>query len=127
MATNSPGQVAVYQNGNLISSIGSELIERKLEGPWVVGTQGDHGKEYWDGHIAEIRVYERALMTDDRRRVEEELAARYGIKLGPAQVVDSFASDMTIGDPQQRHLAAQRALASLALVLMNSNEFIYID
>lgn len=127
VATNSPGQVAVYQNGNLISSIGSELIERKLEGPWVVGTQGDHGKEYWDGHIAEIRVYERALMTDDRRRVEEELAARYGIKLGPAQVVDSFASDMTIGDPQQRHLAAQRALASLALVLMNSNEFIYID
>ena len=28
VATNSHGQVAVYQNGNLISSIGSELIER---------------------------------------------------------------------------------------------------
>jgi hypothetical protein len=76
----------------------------------VVGVQGNYGTEYWNGDIAELILFERALSDPERESVCRYLAHRYGIKL-KAQP----------DDPQ--HLA----LASLCHVLINTNEFLYID
>jgi hypothetical protein len=74
----------------------------------VVGQQGDITGEYWHGDIAELIVYNRALAESERIAVWNYLFDRYGIER------------VTV-DPE--HLA----LASLCHVLLNANEFVYVD
>ena len=80
-----------------------------MAAPYVIGTQGNYGHEWWHGDIAEILVYDRALSGSEREQVWDYLAARYGL------------ADQPPADPQRL------ALASLCQVLLNTNEFIYID
>ena len=80
----------------------------------MIGQQGNINGEYWNGNIAELRVYARGLSDAERRSVEREILEHYGI---PAAT-----------PPEKKLLAPETlALASLAHVLLNSNEFIYVD
>ncbi|HIE96712.1 MAG TPA: hypothetical protein EYQ63_06800 [Fuerstia sp.] len=78
----------------------------------MIGQQGNINGEFWNGGIAELRVFTKALSTDERSVIEYELQQRY--------VIPHLDTS-----PQQT--AAELALASLAHVLLNSNEFLYVD
>ncbi|MBA63878.1 MAG: hypothetical protein CMJ76_16105 [Planctomycetaceae bacterium] len=106
---NSDKSSNTYLNGaELASSI--PLKGRVLAGPYVIGTQGNINGEYWLGDIAELLVYERALSRTELNQVWSYLSLKYSIALK----TDSKSP---------RRLA----LASLCHVLLNTNEFIYID
>jgi hypothetical protein len=97
----------VYQNRNEIAKKVSPLAPRKLDGPYVIGQQGNIDGEFWNGDILELRVYNRALTEAEQERVWDELNARYGVAARPKPV--------------------DAALVSLCHVLMNANEFVYVD
>ena len=103
----------VLQNGQLLKAAGG-LSKRRLDTPWVIGQQGNINGEFWKGKIGEIRVYDRALSDLERRAVESQLAEYYGILLKPEKPASQIDSPTL-------------ALASLCHVLMNSNEFLFID
>jgi hypothetical protein len=102
-----PGSVAVYQQRNEIAKKVSPLAPRNLAGPYVIGQQGNIGGEFWNGDLLELRVYNRALSDAEREQVWDELNDRYGVAPRPAPV--------------------DAALVSLCHVLLNTNEFIYVD
>jgi hypothetical protein len=110
---NKSGSASVFQNGRLLKTA-SQLSKRRLDTAWVIGQQGNINGEFWKGSVAEIRVYDRPLTDRELRSVETQVAEHYGILMlsaGPPGKVDS------------KHLA----LASLCHVLMNSNEFLFVD
>ncbi|QEG39297.1 DUF1553 domain-containing protein [Roseimaritima ulvae] len=122
-AINGPEQASVFQNGRLLKSAPT-LARRRLDTPWVIGQQGNIDGEYWKGDIAEIRVYNRALSDEERQTVELELAKYYDLPR-PTLVK---AKPKPKPNPMQEPLSPQRlALASLCHVLMNSNEFLFVD
>ena len=112
-AVNGPESASVFQNGQLLKSTGS-LSKRRMDTPWVIGQQGNIDGEFWKGRVAEIRVYDRGLSSHELKAVHSQLAKRYSIELLPE---DSVRTD----DPRTL------AMASLCHVLMNSNEFLFID
>ncbi len=101
------GSVAVYQNRLEIAKKVSPLAPRNLTGPYVIGQQGDIQGEFWNGDILELRVYDSALSDAERELVWDELSARYGLAPRPKPV--------------------SAALVSLCHVLLNANEFLYVD
>ena len=112
-AVNGPGEASVFQNGRLLKTA-NQLSGRRLDTAWVLGQQGNINGEFWKGRVAEIRVYDRALSDRELRIVETEVAENYDILLhneGPPKRMD----------------AEYLALASLCHVLMNSNEFLFVD
>ncbi len=112
-AVNGSESATVFQNGRLLKSA-NQLLPRRLDTPWVMGQQGNINGEFWTGNVAEIRVYNRALSNLELRLVEKQLADQYGITL-------------STGEPPQPADNQTLALASLCHVLMNSNEFLFID
>lgn len=113
-AVNGPRLLAVYHNGRVLKSRHAPLYTRKLDTPWVIGQQGNINGEFWRGGIAEIRIYRGALDQDELYAIERELAQRYQIKLAE-------------GREDHRCTPELLALASLCHVLLNSNEFIFVD
>ncbi len=101
----------VFQNGGQIARKDVPLTKRNLKPPYVIGRQGTLNGEYWNGDIAELLVFDRALSDDERELVEGYLRHRYGLQKEPA-----FPHDPEL-----------LALASLCHVLLNSNEFMYVD
>ena len=112
-AVNGQNSASVFQNGQLLKSA-NQLSKRRLDTPWVIGQQGNIDGECWKVSVAEIRVYERALTDRERRSVETQLAEHYGILM---------YSEKPVPQSDRQTLA----LASLCHVLMNSNEFLFID
>lgn len=110
---NQAGSASVFQNGRLLKTT-SQLAKRQLDTPWVIGQQGNINGEFWKGSIAEIRVYDRALTNRELRSVETQVAENYGILMHSA-------------DPPGKADSKFLALASLCHVLMNSNEFLFVD
>ena len=106
---NSGNEAATYQNERLLRK-GGKLATRDLKAPYTIGCQGNYGGEYWQGDIAEIIVYDRALSDEERREVWTYLASKYALKLQPPQRNPDLL-----------------ALESLCHVLLNTNEFIYVD
>ncbi|REJ72318.1 MAG: DUF1549 domain-containing protein [Planctomycetota bacterium] len=100
---------AVFQNGRELARQGA-LPERNLATDYVVGQQGNIDGEYWTGDIAALLVYDRELTATEREQIERWRAERYGIE---------------IGDPVRE--PAVLALESLCHVLLNTNEFLYVD
>jgi hypothetical protein len=113
-AVNGADGSSVFQNGRKLSARETPLPERNLSTDWVIGQQGNINGEYWTGGIAEICVFSRALTDQERLSVEGELHTRYGIP-----VVELEESSPPT--------PAVLAIASLAHVLLNSNEFLYVD
>ncbi len=101
----------LLQNGAELARKGSALAARKLNFPYVIGRQGNLNGEYWQGDIAEILVFDRALGDEERSSVEQYLRERYGLQ----------------GKPEVPPDPELLALASLCHVLLNSNEFLYVD
>jgi len=114
----------VYQNRRLIARKRSPLAERRLDTAWVVGTQGNYGKEFWNGDIAELIVWGRALEPNELRRVWAAIEERYGLPLGDPSEVPELASGGGVPLPRD---ARTFALNSLCHALLNANEFIYVD
>ena len=102
-------QTAVFQNGRELARQGA-LPERNLTTGYVVGQQGNIDGEYWTGDLAVLLVYDRELTAGERERIERWLGTRYGIEVGE-----------TARPP------ALLALESLCHVLLNTNEFMYVD
>ena len=98
-----------FQNDRLLAA-SEALANRDLRAPYVIGTQGNYGSEWWQGRIAEIVVYDRTLGEKERNHVWRYLANRYGLDLS-----------------DRRRSPEQLALESLCHVLLNTNEFIYVD
>lgn len=105
-------EAQTFQNRRSLATHGG-LNDRDLHGPYVIGTQGDNGGEFWDGEIAEIIAFDRALPDEERQVVWSYLASKYAIA--------ETTTPAVVRSP------AQLALASLCLVLLNTNEFVYVD
>ena len=112
-AVNGLETASVFQNGRLLKTA-NQLSRRRLDTPWVMGQQGNIDGEFWKGSVAEIRVYDRALSDRELRLVETQLADDYGISLQSVE-------------PPKQVDRKNLALASLCHVLMNSNEFLFVD
>ncbi|MBT4726319.1 MAG: DUF1553 domain-containing protein [Planctomycetaceae bacterium] len=108
-AINGAIQTATYQNSTLLATQAS-LAPRVLSAPYVLGTQGNYGSEYWQGNIAELLIFDRPLNEEDRDSVWSYLLAKYQLLSG-----------------RPRKTSDQLALASLCHVVLNTNEFIFID
>lgn len=104
----------VWQNRRRLSHSSTPLPNRRFETPWVIGQQGDIEGEYWHGMIAAILVFDRQLSADEQAAVRSQLARRYALPM--SQNSRSLAAS-----------AESLALSSLAVVLFNSNEFLYVD
>ena len=116
IAINEPGHAAVYCNGELLAELPHELPGRRLDTPWVIGQQGNIQGEFWQGDIAEILLYDHPLDAAARQTLELQLATTYGITLRS-----------TPSSSPLRPAPELIPLASLCHVLMNSNEFLYVD
>lgn len=104
----------LFQDGILIGQKRRKLSKRNLTTEYVIGQQGNINGEFWHGDIAEILVYNRALNDTERQYVWHELWTRYQIE--PTQL------------PAKKEPSPQvLALASLCHVLLNTNEFMYVD
>lgn len=103
-------EATVLQNEQPLAKRATPLAPRVLTTPYVVGQQGNIDGEYWSGEIAELLVYDRALTDAELRQTWSLLSNRYGLA-PPVKPIDP----------------AQLALASLCHVLLNSNEFVYVD
>ena len=109
-AVNGSREAVTFQNSGLLARQDQSLSARVVNSPYVIGTQGNINGEYWHGDIAELLVFDRALPQSEREQVWGYLASRYGIQITPSR-------------PDPQHLA----LASLCHVLLNTNEFIFVD
>ena len=114
LITSSQGErgAFVHQNGRLLGEH-SPLTDRRIDTPWVIGQQGNINGEYWHGDLACLLIYDRQLSAEELRLTSEWLLNRYQI---PSEV-----SEDNPQDPETL------AWASLAVVLFNTNEFLYVD
>ena len=112
-AVNASDGAAVYLGREAIARRSTPLAKRRLDRPFVVGTQGNYGSEFWRGSIAELIVFDRAVTDAEREAIVDYLIGRYDLR--------NEAFPALAGTP------AELALASLCHVLLNTNEFIYVD
>jgi hypothetical protein len=102
--------VRVFVDGELIESLGRPLNGRNYAGPYVIGQQGNIDGEYFQGDIAMLRLYQDPI--DD-----ETLQS----------IMDPWLDQLKLRQAPSVSNARLLALASLAQVLVSSNEFLYID
>jgi len=112
-AVNGPDGAAMFQQQRLAVRSG-RLPPRRLDTPWVIGQQGNIDGEYWNGQLALLLVFDRALSEPELQALWKTLCTRYAL---PA------ASTL----PEPSTSPRLQALASMGLVLMNSNEFAFVD
>jgi hypothetical protein len=102
-------------NGQTLADRVSSLKERRIDTEWVIGQQGNIEGEYWNGDIAELLVYGRQLEPQEMKAVSELLAKKYNLTMTHS------LKKKPVMDPELQ------GLASVCHVLLNSNEFLYID
>lgn len=113
-ATNGQHGAAVYQQKRVIIEQPNPIPSRRLDTPWVIGQQGNIDGEYWNGNIACVLVFNEQLSPENRALIQDYLIERYQLP----SLTEPVTPSMT---------AAQLAVASLSVVLFNSNEFAYVD
>lgn len=116
-ARNSAAGAFVWQSRLLIASRVQPLTGRRLGTQWVIGQQGNINGEFWQGDIAEILVFDLPLTDIQLQAVWSRLIEKYALTDFPD------AGVLPAHDTSPAH----RSLASLCHVLLNSNEFLYID
>ena len=113
-ATNGRHGVAIYQQQQLAFQQENPIPSRRLDTAWVIGQQGNINGEYWKGDIACLLVFNEQLSPDSRAAIQDYLIERYQLP--------------SLSEPiDQSMTPAQLAIASLSIVLFNSNEFAYVD
>lgn len=112
--TNGPLGAAVYQQSRVVVEQPGPIPTRRLDTPWVIGQQGNINGEYWNGDIACLLIFNEQLSPDLRGLIQDYLIAKYRLP----RLSEPTAQSMT---PEQL------AIASLSVVLFNSNEFAYVD
>ncbi|MBS0206204.1 MAG: PSD1 domain-containing protein [Planctomycetes bacterium] len=110
---NAANGVAIHQTGNELSARPQPIGPRNLKTNYVIGQQGNIDGEYWHGDIAELLVYDRELKDAERQAITRYLAKKY--KLSQVREATPDRSPDFL------------ALASLCHVLLNTNEFVYVD
>ena len=110
-AINDGQQASVRQNDVELAKKSSPLSPRKFDSAYVIGTQGNYQQEDWNGEIAEVLVFNRALSDDEYKQLWRHFRHHYALHTERRAVLS----------PEQL------ALASLCHVLINTNEFITID
>lgn len=106
-----PAGITLQQNGAEVAARATSISPRNLKTPYVIGQQGNIDGEFWDGDIAELLVYNRDLKAEERDTITRYLLRKYGIP----------ATSEPERDPKFL------AFASLCHVLLNTNEFIFVD
>ena len=102
-------------NGQTLATRSASLNERRMDTEWVIGQQGNIEGEYWHGDIAELLVYERQLEPQEMESISKLLAQKYDL------IMAHSLKKKPVMDPELQ------GLASVCHVLLNSNEFLYID
>jgi hypothetical protein len=94
----SPKEFSGWVNGNpaltKLAAAWGEKPEDALPNMYIGGT-GTSYSEYWNGDVAEVIVYGRALTEAERTQVEDYLAKKYGITLtrtAPPTTTDTTAT-----------------------------------
>jgi len=106
---NGTNHATTFQNSIQLATQ-TTLTPRVLSAPYVLGTQGNYGSEFWQGNIAEVLVFDHPLDSADRDAVWSYLTIKYKLTV-----------------PPRRKTSQHLALASLCHVIINTNEFIFID
>ncbi len=109
-AQNGRSGAAVYQNRRLIAERAGPLPDRNHAGPWVIGQQGNIQGEFWRGDILELLVFDHALEGAELEQIWGYVHRRYAL-----------------APPAPPPNPAVRPLTALAHVLLNTNEFLFID
>jgi hypothetical protein len=68
-----------WANGAAKSNVEAEYDE--MLDHFFIGSTGRVYHEMWQGDVAEMLVYRRVLTDDERKKVEDYLAGKYGLKL----------------------------------------------
>jgi hypothetical protein len=113
-ATSGQHGAAVHQQKRIVIQQPNAIPARRLDTPWVIGQQGNINGEYWKGDIACLIVFNEQLSPDSRAVVQDYLIQRYQLPTLSEPVAPSMTPE-------------QMAIASLSVVLFNSNEFAYVD
>lgn len=112
-AVNGPDGAFMFQQQRSVVR-GSRLPPRRLDTPWVIGQQGNIDGEYWHGQLAFLIVFDRALSERELLALWTTLCTRY--ELPKSSSIPEVSTSPRL-----------QALASLGLVIMNSNEFAFVD
>ena len=115
-ASSGPLGAMIFQGHRGIHATAAALPERRLDTPWVIGQQGNFDAEYWDGTLSLLMVFSRQLNVEEQELLRGVLLQRYDLPADRESPVEP--AELT---------PRGRAVASLCLVLMNSNEFLFID
>ncbi|HIA62611.1 MAG TPA: DUF1553 domain-containing protein, partial [Planctomycetaceae bacterium] len=83
-AINTTGQASTFQNSTLLATQAA-LSPRVLAAPYVLGTQGNYGSEFWQGNIAELLVFDHPLSADERDAVWSYLGVKYQLSVTPTR------------------------------------------
>ena len=113
-ATNGRHGAAIYQQKRIVAEQPNPIPARRLDTPWVIGQQGNINGEYWKGDIACVLVFNEQLSPDSRALIHDHLIDRYQLPPLSQPVAPPMSPE-------------QLAIASLSVVLFNSNEFAYVD
>jgi hypothetical protein len=113
-ATSGQHGAAVYQQKRVVIEQPNPIPDRRLDTPWVIGQQGNINGEYWKGDIACLLVFNEQLSPNSQAAIQDYLIERYQLPTLSNPVAPSMTSE-------------QLAIASLSVVLFNSNEFAYVD
>jgi hypothetical protein len=106
----SKDDVRVFVDGELLETLGRPLATRNYAGTYVIGQQGNIDGEYFVGDIATLQFYNHYI--DDKTM---------------RSIMDPWCEKLQLRPKKQPPDARKLALASLAQVLVSSNEFLYID
>jgi hypothetical protein len=109
----SDGAVLFQQQRQAVRS--GRLPPRRLDTPWVIGQQGNIDGEYWHGQLACLVVFDRVLSEPELQALWKTLCTRYALPASSPILAAASTSPRL------------QALASMGLVLMNSNEFAFVD
>lgn len=104
--------------------------------PVVLGGRTKSSGHNWDGHIDQVALFHSALSADEvadlfsKHLASDEVMKHNPIAFwdfdGPSPAVGLTKHQLQLDRPQQSN-AKEASLAELCHVLLNSNEFIYID
>ena len=88
---NGGGNAQIYQDATLLTNK-AVSANRILTTPYTLGVQGGYANEYWNGKMAQVIVYNRALATNEQTEVRNYLAQHWASSSTSAAVPEAMNS-----------------------------------